>query len=57
MKCNLNCFGCYAGSYRKDSELSFDDIDRVLNEGKEMGMFFVVISGGEPFISKDILKI
>ena len=57
MKCNLNCYGCYAGSYSNDSELGFDDIDRILNEGKEMGMFFAVISGGEPFISKDMLRI
>jgi len=23
MKCNLNCYGCYAGYYRKNSELTF----------------------------------
>ena len=57
MKCNLKCFGCYAGSYRKDAELDFNVIDRILNEGKEMGIYFAVISGGEPFISKDMQKI
>ena len=25
MKCNLNCFGCYAGSYSKKGELTFDE--------------------------------
>ncbi|MBC8393852.1 MAG: radical SAM protein [Deltaproteobacteria bacterium] len=49
MKCNLNCYGCYAGSYQKSSELSFDEIDRVLTQAKEMGLFFCVVSGGEPF--------
>lgn len=57
MKCNLNCFGCYAGKYSKDDDLPFDVIDRVLNEAKEMGIYFIVVSGGEPFFRKDIFKI
>ena len=57
MKCNLECYGCYAGSYRTDCELTFDEIDRVLNEAKEMGIYFVVISGGEPFMKKELLSI
>ncbi|MBN1883600.1 MAG: radical SAM protein [Deltaproteobacteria bacterium] len=57
MRCNLNCFGCYAGSYRRDEELSFDVLDRVINEGKEIGMFFVVVSGGEPFFRKDLMDL
>jgi len=56
MKCNLTCFGCFAGSYQNDYELSLNDIDRVLNEGKEMGMYFAVISGGEPFVNKNLLR-
>jgi MoaA/NifB/PqqE/SkfB family radical SAM enzyme len=57
MKCNLTCFGCYAGMYRKDNDLPFDVVDRILNEAKEMGIYFAVISGGEPFFRKDILDI
>jgi len=57
MRCNLNCFGCYAGSYQRDQDLSFDTLDRVINEGKEMGMFFVVVSGGEPFFRKDLMDL
>jgi MoaA/NifB/PqqE/SkfB family radical SAM enzyme len=57
MKCNLNCFGCYAGMYRKDEDLSFEVFDRVLTEAKEMGIYFVVISGGEPFFRKDLFDI
>ncbi|NVM22238.1 MAG: radical SAM protein [Desulfobacterales bacterium] len=49
MRCNLRCFGCYAGSYKRNSELSVETIDRVLNEAKEMGMYFITVSGGEPF--------
>ncbi len=57
MRCNLNCFGCYAGMYRKDEDLPFEVIDRVLNEAKEMGIYFIVISGGEPFFRKDIFDL
>ncbi len=57
MRCNLNCFGCYAGSYNRTDELSFDEVDGVINQMKEMGVFFCVVSGGEPFFRKDLLKI
>jgi MoaA/NifB/PqqE/SkfB family radical SAM enzyme len=57
MRCNLNCYGCYAGSYNKGNDLPIEVIDRVLNEGKELGMFFAVISGGEPFIRDDVVKL
>lgn len=57
MRCNLNCEGCYAGRYEKE-ELSFELMDRVMNEAKEIGIYFVTISGGEPFIRKeDFLKL
>ncbi|MEJ2039362.1 MAG: radical SAM protein [Desulfosarcinaceae bacterium] len=49
MKCNLRCFGCYAGNYSKAAELSFEEIDRTLQQAKEMGIYFCVVSGGEPF--------
>lgn len=57
MKCNLNCYGCYAGDYRKTLELSLEEIDSVLLQMKEMGVYFAVISGGEPFFKQDIFEI
>lgn len=57
MKCNLNCYGCYAGSYEKSSELTFNEIDSVLNQAKEMGVYFCVVSGGEPLFHPDIFRI
>lgn len=57
MKCNLSCYGCYAGDYEKSSELSFEEIDSVLGQMKEMGVYFAVISGGEPFFRDDIFDI
>jgi MoaA/NifB/PqqE/SkfB family radical SAM enzyme len=57
MRCNLNCYGCYAGSYDKGKDLPIDVMDRVLNEAKELGIFFAVISGGEPFIRDDVIRL
>ncbi|HEY3346422.1 MAG TPA: radical SAM protein [Nitrospirota bacterium] len=57
MKCNLNCFGCYAGSYKKTAELTFGEVDSVLSQMKEMGVHFCVVSGGEPFFREDLLDI
>jgi sulfatase maturation enzyme AslB (radical SAM superfamily) len=48
MKCNLACYGCYAGDYKKGEDLDFEIVNRVINEAKDMGIFFFVISGGEP---------
>jgi MoaA/NifB/PqqE/SkfB family radical SAM enzyme len=57
MKCNLSCYGCYAGDYRKSLELTLAEIDSILVQMKEMGVYFAVISGGEPFFKEDIFEI
>jgi len=57
MRCNLNCYGCYAWEYNKAEELETDLIHRLLNEAREMGIYFITISGGEPFIRRDLLDI
>jgi MoaA/NifB/PqqE/SkfB family radical SAM enzyme len=57
MKCNLKCYGCYAGYYNKNAELTFHEIDSVLNQAKEMGIYFCVVSGGEPLFHPSIFDI
>ena len=57
MRCNLNCYGCYAGQYRKESDMPIELLDRLFNEAEEMGMNFLTISGGEPFIRKEHLDL
>lgn len=54
-KCNINCIGCWAGDYQRARDLDFDTLDRVLTEGEDLGIYFTVISGGEPLIRKDDL--
>ncbi len=55
MRCNLNCTGCYSGLYSKDGELSEAEIDDVLAQCKQMGVYFIVVSGGEPYTMKRTL--
>lgn len=57
MRCNLRCIGCYAGDYTQKDDLHIEMVDSVIQQGKELGMYFFVILGGEPFIRKDILDI
>ncbi len=58
MRCNLRCLGCYAGEYpRGPDPLSFEVLDRIVCEGKEMGVYFYTISGGEPFMRPDLLDL
>ena len=54
MRCNLKCTGCYSGLYSKQGELSEQEICRILDECRSMGAYFVVISGGEPYLLKDM---
>jgi MoaA/NifB/PqqE/SkfB family radical SAM enzyme len=53
MRCNLKCTGCYSGLYTKHGELSQEEICRILDECRSFGAYFVVISGGEPYLLKD----
>jgi len=58
MRCNLDCTGCYAGKYpRQGDHLDLATIDRVINEAKQMGTYFFVISGGEPFVRRDLFEL
>jgi MoaA/NifB/PqqE/SkfB family radical SAM enzyme len=57
MRCNLGCYGCYAGQYKKSDELDFDTVCRIISEARDMGMYFVTISGGEPFFYESLLDI
>jgi len=57
MYCPLKCYGCYAGSYNKEEQLSFEDVDSIVRQAKDLGMRFLVFSGGEPYAWEPLLKI
>ena len=49
MKCNLKCYGCYAWQYSRKKDLPYDICSRVIDEANSIGLYFFVITGGEPF--------
>jgi MoaA/NifB/PqqE/SkfB family radical SAM enzyme len=49
MTCNLKCYGCYAWQYSKKSDLPYDVCNRIVDEANDIGIYFFVITGGEPF--------
>ncbi len=51
--CNLTCTGCWAAQYGKNHNLSFETLDSICRQGKELGTYFYILSGGEPLIRKD----
>ena len=56
-RCPLKCYGCYSAEQNKFEDLPFEVLDRLITEAKEMGQYFFVISGGEPFIYKGIFDL
>jgi len=50
MKCNLKCYGCYAWQYSKKEDLPYDVCNRIIKEANDIGLYFFVITGGEPFV-------
>ncbi len=50
MKCNLKCYGCYAWQYSKKEDLPYDVCNRIIDEANAIGIYFFVITGGEPFV-------
>lgn len=53
--CNLHCTGCWAAEYGNKLNLSYDEIDDIIKQGKEMGVYFYIYTGGESLVRKDDL--
>ena len=56
--CNLHCKGCWAAEYGNRLNLSFEELDSIVTQGKELGVYFYMMTGGEPLVRKaDIIKL
>ncbi len=51
--CNMQCAGCWAGTYGNKHNLSLEDMDKIVTEGKELGTYLYLLTGGEPLVRKD----
>jgi mycofactocin radical SAM maturase len=56
--CNLACVHCLSSSGRRDPrELSTDEAKRVIDELRELQVFYVNLGGGEPTIRRDFFEL
>lgn len=56
--CNLKCTGCWAAEYGNKSNLTFDEIDNIIEQGKALGVYLYIYTGGEPLVrKKDIIRL
>lgn len=56
--CNLSCTGCWAAEYEKNTSMDYELLDRIIREGKELGIYMYIYSGGEPLVrKKDLIRL
>jgi len=54
-RCNLNCRMCQVvKTWREEPELSLEELERVADTLGKLGVGYVVLTGGEPFLRKDL---
>lgn len=56
--CNLNCTGCWAAEYGNKLNMSYEQLDDIINQANKLGVYFFLYSGGEPLVrKKDIIRL
>lgn len=61
-QCNLHCSGCYArasgacGSDLTKSDLSAARWKAIFEEAAQLGIPFILLAGGEPFMRRDVIE-
>lgn len=56
--CNLKCTGCWAAEYGNKLNMSYEELDDIINQANELGVYFFLFSGGEPLVrKKDIIRL
>ena len=56
--CNLHCTGCWAAEYGNKLNLSYEEIDDIIRQGKELGVYMYIYTGGEPMVrKKDLIRL
>lgn len=56
--CNLKCTGCWAAEYGGNLQLSYEELNNVIRQAKDLGIRFFPYSGGEPLVRRaDLLRL
>ncbi len=48
-KCNLRCYGCYAGTHQLADDLTREEVEMLIEESGKAGTNIITMLGGEPF--------
>ncbi|MFZ3109513.1 MAG: radical SAM protein, partial [Rectinemataceae bacterium] len=51
--CNLDCIGCWAADYGNKLNMDLETLDSIIVQGKKLGIFMYIYSGGEPLVRKN----
>lgn len=57
MQCNLRCKGCYASDLLSAPKMPIEEVDRIIGEARDLGIYYIIVLGGEPFFYKEMLDI
>ena len=56
--CNLHCTGCWAAEYGNRLNLTYEEMDDIVNQANAMGTYMFLFTGGEPLVRKaDLLRL
>lgn len=62
-QCNLHCIGCYARAVQGCGEacsqsktLTDTQWSEIFSQAEELGVEFILLAGGEPFVRRDVLE-
>ena len=56
--CNMHCTGCWAAEYGNKLNLTLEELDSIVTQGKELGTYMYIFTGGEPLVrKKDVIAL
>lgn len=56
--CNLHCTGCWAAEYGNKMNLTYEELDDIVNQANALGCYFFLYTGGEPLVRKaDLIRL
>ena len=56
-RCNMDCLHCYVIHDQAQNELTTEEYYKLFDDLADMGTLFLTISGGEPFVRKDLKQL
>lgn len=56
--CNKHCIGCWAAEYGNQLNLTYEEMSSIVSQGKALGTYFYLLTGGEPMVRKrDLIRL